>query len=82
MKNYTFAVPILVVEMTCNITKIASILQVIPSKTFDNFFRNETPMDLWGVDVSCNDKQKRVGEQIIDECILLVSSTLTCYLTL
>lgn len=41
MKNHTFAVAILVVEMTRNITKIAAILQVIPSKTFDNFFRND-----------------------------------------
>jgi len=41
VKNHTFAATILVVEMTRNITKIAAILQVIPSKTFDNFFRND-----------------------------------------
>ena len=41
MKNHTFAVAILVVEMTCNITKLMAILQVLPSKTFDNFLRND-----------------------------------------
>jgi len=57
VKNHTFAATIFVVEMTCNITKFIAILQALPSKTFDNFFRNNLWKLLSGVNL--NDCQGR-----------------------
>lgn len=53
MKNHTFVLAMLIVEMTCNITKLTAILQVLPSKTFDIFFKNDFRKCALGGNLRC-----------------------------